>query len=131
MKPGRGEIDEFVAGISYKPGWSFRVAWPPPGDRMLGSQALLVANAYLPDVHNPDKSTLITTTKPLPEYMIRDRGDWRKMLAFEIHELIASLEGHERLEWLRFDGEWIWHPHPGGESRNSPHGEPFEAVRAG
>jgi hypothetical protein len=59
--------------------------------------------------------TVLTNTIDASRYAyIRDDDHCREMLNHELFYAIADLEGHERLEWLRLDGEPVFDPHPFG-----------------
>jgi hypothetical protein len=118
-EPSDQQVYAFIEHVTYKPGWEFRIR----NDLMDG---WTLHARWLVDDRFGSHSTKLNMIRPVASYLLTG-SDWKQNLAREIHDLIEDLEGHERLEWLKLDGCWFWHPHPNGKSMNHPYGPPFEA----
>lgn len=99
----------FVAALSYKPGWKFKLAGP--GNRFL------CVYAVTPDSLHPER---LRTTQhqfefpdPLPEY--RELCRW-------VRDRLVQIERHETCEALSFAGVRPFWPHHQDE------GSPYEDV---
>lgn len=120
---GLEEVNAFLRRFSYRKGWSFEAT----GDSYM-TGATLVGRCQTKDVHT-GKSMMLFSTLPLP-HMVRE--NWMNEVTYALWHLIEQMEGHERLEWFKFDGEWVWDPHPDGKSCWTPGGPRFsrgETVR--
>lgn len=96
-------IQDWLRGVTYKPGWTIEFAGQHEGN------AYIVVRATEPDVCNPGE---IFTTAPLfkvPENITREQFyDWI------IDVCIPGVETHERWEWLRINGGHWRDPHAPG-----------------
>lgn len=110
------ELRDFLARFSYRPDWHFALSYeyhhPVP---------LLRANCVTEDVHT-GRQVVLTALRPIPYLLAHN---WKNRMAYEVWALIEQLEAHERLEWFKFEGEWVWSPHPNGGSASTPGGPPF------
>ncbi len=63
----------------------------------------------LPDVRNPNITSAGVRTLTAPRLVLEQRPD---LLLEDIRSQILELLEHELDEWLRFDGDYVRHPHP-------------------
>lgn len=90
-----------VPTLTYKPGWSFKIAGP--------LNSMLCVFATTPDSNNParDRTTqhqfALPGPLPLPEFM-----RW-------VDECLDLIDRHERWEFLRVDGFAPFYPNHQGE----------------
>ena len=102
-------LAEFVASLTYKPGWQFKLAGP--GSRYLCVFALTV------DSQRPGRDRLtqhqFEFPDPLPDY--RELARW-------VLDRLLLVEQHEACEFLRLDGFAPFYPH------HQDDGSPYEFV---
>ncbi len=112
-------LDEILSTIEYREGWTFEVA--TIGSLGCGTDGLhLLVQACVPCNYRDDMATVTIRqwANVGGSAAMRDRSHLLRI----IHNLIAKIEGHERLEYLKVGGEHAFDPHPNGptEPRWSP-----------
>jgi hypothetical protein len=100
------EVAQWLAGVSYKPGWTFDVEAGP-------KQTMLVVRAAMADSRGGDP-LVVTHRLTLPgRSVVNDR---RSFVGWLRHA-IGKIEMHERDEWLLVDRARIFDPHAGIDIR--------------
>ena len=93
------EIQEHLAAITYKPGWTIRAymgRWEGPH---------VVITTVVPDSYHPSETVTLDVHSMLPP--MRSGDDLDEWLAWRL----ARIEVHEMREFLRRDGKPIYDPH--------------------
>lgn len=101
----RDRVDRFVGGLTYRDGWTFRVE---PG--VDGEPGILI-QYDADDVERPGRTTTLVAWVSAPPIRCEER-EWLTVFARSVWHEIAELEAHERLEFLRWNGDPVWSPHP-------------------
>lgn len=102
-------LARFVSSLSYKPGWTFKLAGP--GSRFLCVYALTV------DSQNPSRDRLTQHQFEIPA------GVDQKVLCRWVLDQLLKIERHEACEFLRVDGRALFFP-----IHNTDEGSPYEHV---
>ena len=102
-------LAEFVASLTYKPGWRFKLAGP--GSRFLCVYALTT------DSQHPERDRLTQHQFEFPDPVPSHRE-----LAAWVRDRLLQVEQHEACEFLRFDGFAPFYPH------HQDDGSPYELV---
>jgi hypothetical protein len=93
------EINEHLAGITYKPGWKFSAY----EDRYEGQHIFILA--ALPNAYRADETMDIGVRTAVPPLLTTEQLDewliWR----------LIRIESHEAREFLQRDGKPIFDPH--------------------
>ena len=97
-------IEDWLRGVTYRPGWSFR-----SGGLADGSQYVIVL-ATGPDVCDPGKRFVAGPLFRVPE----DIPTRTQFLDWLVDSCIPGVEEHERWEWFRIDGRRHRNPHAPG-----------------
>lgn len=122
--PFEARLLEVVEGIEYGDGWSFEVRRDPGG---VGVQV----RWDVVDVRDPRASTSLLYRIEASRFDFVYGAAWLQVFLHELWHAIGHLEGHERLERLRWRGQTVWDPHPvPGDTGllSGPHGQPDPAL---
>jgi hypothetical protein len=104
LSPGLRRVAALVLGLSYRPGWRFRLRQGPP---------LAVEVSWLvPDVHGGADVLLSACVEVVD--LSRDPDDVVRHFLRGLWAVIEQLEGHERMELVRVHGRPLWNAHPEG-----------------
>lgn len=106
-----------VERFTYQPGWTFKASLGE-GHRVTEGVAVSVA-WQVPDIHRGYGTTRLCAIFTLDRWELHTDA-----LLWQLWQAIERLEGHERLEQLRYDGQPVWDAHAGGEFRSTPSGTP-------
>lgn len=99
--PAFEAAQKLLERITYKPGWEFKLEYGRDVWRLLVTYpAPDATDDFLRPV------TIASTRDIMPECAIDSWFEHEVVLA------IRTAEAHERDEWLKFDGEYVNHPHP-------------------
>ena len=100
LAAGADEVDDWLAGVTYRPGWTFDVE---PGPK----QTTLVIRAATIDSRG-DAPLVVTHRFSLPgRAVVNDRASFIGWL----RHVIGKVELHERDEWLLVDHRRLFDPH--------------------
>jgi len=101
------EVVELAQALTYRADWSFKVDTIHAYGQLAPVGCVLAVEAWVPDVRGYGQINLVSTIN------VQDR-DRREDVLFRVWEAIRMLEDHERLEWLKVDGQCAFPPHPEG-----------------
>lgn len=97
-------IEQWLEGITYRPGWSVRYA-----GELSGGRRYVTVYATEPDVCNPGETF---TTSPL--FLVPENITQRQFYDWLLDVCIPGIEAHERYEWFRIHGQHWRDPHAPG-----------------
>lgn len=98
--------DEWLQGVTYKPGWAIEYADPWRGEDYI------IVRATEPDVCNPGKVFHTSPSFRVPDEVVTRQ----QFLDWVIDTCIPGVEAHERYEWFRVGGQHWRDPHAPGMS---------------
>lgn len=100
------ELDRLLQGLTYRPGFAFRLE---DMDRGQGSCGLtLTITVITPDSYNHERTIAVNHLFPVPPAAYDERS-WRRWL----FDQIGLVELHERCEFFTIDGEKPYAPSHG------------------
>jgi hypothetical protein len=103
VAPYPRELASIVDRLSYRDGWTFRLA---DTDRGQGSRGLtLVITTRVPDSYHPGHTILVAHYMLVPPAAYNERS-WKWWL----FDQIGLVERHERAEFFRIDGQPVTPP---------------------
>lgn len=100
-------VQQFLARITYKPGWKFIALMHPSCDQIKIHLSYLARDARLENNEGEITLTSITIIHPHSPTELTEEN-----LRSAIIRQILQAEMHERDEWLRLDGKHVTDPHP-------------------
>lgn len=106
----RYEIEDFIAGLTYKEGWRFHCEFTSPSDFVLHM------DYWTADARTGGGRVRLQAVEPVTHYETFDTDHLKHM----IFKAIDHFESHERMEWLRYKGTLLFDPHPNGQSAFFP-----------
>lgn len=95
---------EWLAGVTYRPGWSVK----PAGE--LNGHEYIVVTATEPDVCDPGQEFRTSPLFAIPEHVTTREA----FLDWVLDVCIPGVEQHERFEWFRVNGVKWRDPHAPG-----------------
>lgn len=125
------QVAAYVAAVEYGPDWRFTTTMAATQDPRMpinSPDMLLQVRWRVADIHGDGVGhTYLTGVQPL---LLSVWGsDWMQLLDWTIHDAIAELEAHERLERLKVGGVPMWDAHHGGVFRSRPDGGAWHGLR--
>jgi len=103
-RPHAQAIRDFLARVTYKPGWTFELE--PP---LFSPDAYVIrVSAQVRAVDPPHDAVTLTRLESVDgAWLSRGPEDRDRALSFAVECCVRTLEAHESEEWLRLDGRPI------------------------
>lgn len=99
------ELREHLKGVTYKPGWLFRITEAHPEDSQ-DDRLVIQIYAYLIDATKQNTVTCVTLNRTLAPLT---QSSYENFDAF-LFDMIRELEDNEMREWFRINGKHYINP---------------------